>query len=53
MAHAYNILTALYENLVKENSIVPDSIVRALNAQHHQLNVLERGQFLGHSIHRQ
>jgi quercetin dioxygenase-like cupin family protein len=29
-------------NLVKENKIIPDSIVRALNAQHHQLNVLER-----------
>ena len=29
-------------NLVKENQIIPDSIIRALNAQHHQLNVLER-----------
>lgn len=29
-------------NLVKENKIIPDSIIRALNAQHHQLNVLER-----------
>lgn len=28
--------------LVKENKIIPDSIIRALNAQHHQLNVLER-----------
>ena len=29
-------------NLVKENTIVPDSIIRALNAQHHQLNVLAK-----------
>ena len=29
-------------NLVKENTIVPDSIIRALNAQHHQLKVLAR-----------
>lgn len=29
-------------NLVKENKIIPDSVIRALNAQHHQLNVLER-----------
>ena len=29
-------------NLVKENKIIPDSIIRALNAQHHQLKVLER-----------
>ena len=29
-------------NLVKENKIIPDSIIRALNAQHHKLNVLER-----------
>jgi quercetin dioxygenase-like cupin family protein len=29
-------------NLVKENKIIPDSIIRVLNAQHHQLNVLER-----------
>ncbi len=29
-------------NLVKENEIIPDSIIRALNAQHHQLKVLER-----------
>jgi quercetin dioxygenase-like cupin family protein len=28
--------------LVKENKIVPDSIIMALNAQHHQLKVLER-----------
>ena len=28
-------------NLVKENKIIPDSIIRALNAQHHQLKVLE------------
>ena len=29
-------------NLVKENTIIPDSIIRALNEQHHQLKVLER-----------
>jgi quercetin dioxygenase-like cupin family protein len=29
-------------NLVKENTQVPDSIIAALNAQHHQLKVLER-----------
>jgi quercetin dioxygenase-like cupin family protein len=29
-------------NLVKENKTVPDSVVAALNAQHHQLKVLER-----------
>ena len=29
-------------NLVKENKIIPDSIIMALNAQHHQLKVLER-----------
>ncbi len=29
-------------NLVKENKIIPDSIIKALNAQHHQLSVLER-----------
>ncbi len=29
-------------NLVKENQIIPDSIIMALNAQHHQLKVLER-----------
>lgn len=29
-------------NLVTENKIIPDSVIRALNAQHHQLNVLER-----------
>jgi quercetin dioxygenase-like cupin family protein len=29
-------------NLVKENKIIPDSVIRALNAQHHQLKVLER-----------
>jgi quercetin dioxygenase-like cupin family protein len=29
-------------NLVQENKIVPDSIIRALNAQHHQMKVLER-----------
>jgi quercetin dioxygenase-like cupin family protein len=29
-------------NLVKENKVVPDSITRALNAQHHHLNVLEQ-----------
>jgi quercetin dioxygenase-like cupin family protein len=29
-------------NLVKENKIIPDSIIQALNAQHHQLKVLER-----------
>jgi quercetin dioxygenase-like cupin family protein len=28
--------------LVKENKIIPDSVIRALNAQHHQLKVLER-----------
>src|SRR5687767_13865950 len=30
------------QNLVKEEKIIPDSIIKALNAQHHQLNVLER-----------
>jgi len=29
-------------NLVAENKIIPDSIIKALNAQHHQLNVLEK-----------
>lgn len=29
-------------NLVKEVAIVPDSVIEALNAQHHQLKVLER-----------
>ena len=29
-------------NLVKENEIIPDSVIRALNAQHHQLTVLKR-----------
>lgn len=29
-------------NLVKENKIIPDSVIAALNAQHHQLKVLER-----------
>ena len=29
-------------SLVKENKIIPDSIIKALNAQHHQLSVLER-----------
>jgi quercetin dioxygenase-like cupin family protein len=29
-------------NLVKEVAIVPDSVINALNAQHHQLKVLER-----------
>ncbi len=29
-------------NLVKENKTIPDSIIMALNAQHHQLKVLER-----------
>ena len=29
-------------NLVKEHKTIPDSIIRALNAQHHQLAVLER-----------
>ena len=29
-------------NLVKEDKVVPDSIINALNAQHHQLKVLER-----------
>lgn len=29
-------------NLVKENKIVPDSVIAALNARHHQLKVLER-----------
>ena len=29
-------------NMVKENKIIPDSIIRVLNAQHHQLKVLER-----------
>jgi quercetin dioxygenase-like cupin family protein len=29
-------------NLVKEDKIVPDSIIAALNAQHHSLKVLER-----------
>jgi len=29
-------------NLVKENKIIPDSVIHALNAQHHQLKVLER-----------
>lgn len=29
-------------NLVKENKQVPDSIIERLNAQHHQLKVLER-----------
>lgn len=29
-------------NLVKEHKIIPDSIIKALNAQHHQLGVLER-----------
>lgn len=29
-------------NLVKENKIIPDSVIQALNAQHHQLKVLER-----------
>ena len=28
--------------LVKEDKIIPDSIIAALNAQHHQLRVLER-----------
>jgi quercetin dioxygenase-like cupin family protein len=30
------------QNLVKENQTIPDSIIQALNAQHHQLKVLER-----------
>ena len=29
-------------NLVKEVKVVPDSVINALNAQHHQLKVLER-----------
>lgn len=29
-------------NLVKENKTIPDSVVAVLNAQHHQLKVLER-----------
>ena len=29
-------------NLVKEDKQVPDSVIAALNAQHHQLKVLER-----------
>ena len=29
-------------NLVKEDKTVPDSVINALNAQHHQLKVLER-----------
>ena len=29
-------------NLVKENKIIPDSVIIALNAQHHQMKVLER-----------
>ena len=29
-------------NLVEENKAVPDSVIAALNAQHHQLRVLER-----------
>ncbi|MEP7163328.1 MAG: cupin domain-containing protein [Ferruginibacter sp.] len=29
-------------NLVKENTIIPDSVIRVLNAQHHQLKVLAR-----------
>jgi quercetin dioxygenase-like cupin family protein len=29
-------------NLVKENKIIPDSVIKMLNAQHHQLKVLER-----------
>ena len=29
-------------NLVKEHTIIPDSVIRALNAQHHHLKVLER-----------
>ena len=29
-------------NLVKEKKLVPDSVIARLNAQHHQLNVLER-----------
>ena len=27
-------------NLVKENKIIPDSVIIALNAQHHQMKVL-------------
>jgi quercetin dioxygenase-like cupin family protein len=30
------------QQLVKEEKTVPDSVIRSLNAQHHQLNVLER-----------
>jgi len=30
------------DNLVKEEKIVPDSVILALNAQHHQMKVLER-----------
>jgi mannose-6-phosphate isomerase-like protein (cupin superfamily) len=30
------------KNLVQENKIVPDSVIHALNAQHHQMKVLER-----------
>lgn len=29
-------------NLVAENKTIPDSVIQALNAQHHQLKVLER-----------
>lgn len=29
-------------NLVKENKVAPDSVIASLNAQHHQLKVLER-----------
>ena len=34
-------------NLVKENKQVPDSVIAKLNAQHHQLKVLERGTLAG------
>src|SRR5688500_2502165 len=30
------------KNLVEENKVTPDSVIAALNAQHHQLKVLER-----------
>lgn len=40
--HTHTNETYSLKNLVKENKFVPDSVIRALNAQHHHLNVLER-----------
>jgi hypothetical protein len=34
--------TFLLKNLVKENKVVPDLVIKALNAQHHGLKVLEQ-----------